>query len=114
MTQAMIAQARPEWDLADRMRKALRESGTGVQEMADYLDVSRTAVSTWINGRIRPGTQTLMLWAQKCGVSYDWLVSGTCPKGGDCDWQIVSEKNDVIIHRCTKCGATFTRPKAKP
>ena len=64
----------PEWDLADRMRKALRESGTGVSDMADYLDVSRTAVSNWINGRIVPGRQTLMLWAIRTGVPLEWLT----------------------------------------
>jgi len=31
----------PEWDVADRMRKTLRTANLGVQEMADYLDVSR-------------------------------------------------------------------------
>lgn len=34
----------PEWDLADRMRKSLRHSGVGVQEMADYLGVARNTV----------------------------------------------------------------------
>jgi hypothetical protein len=38
----------PAWDLADRLRKTLRESGVGVQEMADYLEVSRNTVSAWI------------------------------------------------------------------
>jgi len=30
-----------EWDVADRMRKSLRVSGVGVQDMADYLGMSR-------------------------------------------------------------------------
>ena len=30
-----------EWDVADRMRKSLRASGVGVQDMADYLGMSR-------------------------------------------------------------------------
>jgi transcriptional regulator with XRE-family HTH domain len=63
----------PEWDLADRMRKSLRSAGLGVQDMADYLEVSRGTVSNWINGRIRPGGQTLRLWALRTGVPYDWL-----------------------------------------
>lgn len=66
----------PEWDVADRMRKALRSAGIGVQEMADYLDVNRATISTWINGRIAPSTQTLRLWAMRCEVTYEWLVSG--------------------------------------
>lgn len=67
---------KPAWDLADRMRKALRHSGLGVSEMADYLGVGRNTVSTWINGWISPSTQTLRLWAIRCDVSFDWLRSG--------------------------------------
>jgi transcriptional regulator with XRE-family HTH domain len=66
----------PEWDVADRMRKAMRSAGIGVQEIADYLGVARNTVSTWINGRIAPSRQTLRLWALRCGVSYDWLKDG--------------------------------------
>jgi DNA-binding XRE family transcriptional regulator len=69
----------PEWDLPDRMRKALRESGLGVQEMADYLGVARSSVSNWINGRVEPSTQTLRLWALRCGVDYGWLRDGRPP-----------------------------------
>lgn len=64
----------PVFDVADRMRKALRHSGLGVQEMADYLGVARNSVSNWINGRFPPSTQTLRLWALKTGVSYGWLA----------------------------------------
>ena len=66
----------PEWDTADRMRKALRDADLGVQEMADYLGVARNTVSTWINGRIPPSTQTLRLWAARTQVSYRWLCHG--------------------------------------
>ena len=67
----------PAWDRADRMRKALRHAGLGVQEMADYLGVSRGAVGTWINGRVTPSMPTLRLWAIRCGVAYEWLITGT-------------------------------------
>ncbi|MGH3501478.1 MAG: helix-turn-helix domain-containing protein [Nocardioidaceae bacterium] len=66
----------PAWDLADRMRKALRQADANVGEMAEYLGVSRGTVSTWINGRIDPSTQTLRLWALRCGVPYPWLRYG--------------------------------------
>lgn len=69
----------PQWDIADRMRKALRTSGHTVQDMADYLDVSRGTVSTWINGRIPPSTQTVRLWALRTGVPYEWLAHGVIP-----------------------------------
>jgi transcriptional regulator with XRE-family HTH domain len=66
----------PHWDVADRMRKGLREAGLEIQEMAEYLGVARNTVSTWINGRIQPSTQTLRLWAMRCGVDYQWLAFG--------------------------------------
>jgi len=66
----------PEFDLADRLRKGLREVDLGVAEMADYLGVSRNTVSNWVNGRIVPGRQSLMLWAMRCGVDYEWLTTG--------------------------------------
>lgn len=67
----------PEWDLADRMRKALRHAGVAVQEIADYLEVDRSTVSTWINGRNQPSRQTLRLWAMRTGVPYAWLKEGS-------------------------------------
>jgi transcriptional regulator with XRE-family HTH domain len=73
----------PEWDLADRMRKAMRAADVGVQEMADYLGVSRNAVGTWINGRIEPRTQTVRLWALRTGVPYTWLSTGAVGPEGD-------------------------------
>lgn len=76
MSNQMEAQALPEFDLADRMRKTLRESGIGISEMALYLGVSRASVSNWINGRVVPTGPTLLAWAAKCGVTSEWLVGG--------------------------------------
>lgn len=78
----------PAWDLADRLRKALREADLSVQEMADYLDVSRNTVSAWINGRTPPGVQSVRLWALRTGVPYEWLRTGASdddPHGGPGD-----------------------------
>lgn len=72
----------PQWDTADRLRKALRVAGIGVADMADYLGVSRTSVSNWINGRVTPSIQTLRLWALRCGVPYPWLLAGSPPSPG--------------------------------
>lgn len=80
--QPVAATGVPEWDVADRMRKALRTSGMSVQDIADYLGVSRNTVSTWINGRIRPNKQSLRLWALKTGVPFEWLETGDAPTAG--------------------------------
>lgn len=64
----------PEFDQADRMRKAIRVADLSVSEMAEYLGVTRESVGRWINGRNAPSTQTLRLWASRTGVSYEWLI----------------------------------------
>lgn len=66
----------PTWRLEDRLRRSADEAGVGVSEMADYLEVSRTSVSNWINGRVRPDTRTLRVWAMRCGVPFEWLRDG--------------------------------------
>ncbi|MDH6282784.1 transcriptional regulator with XRE-family HTH domain [Prescottella agglutinans] len=66
----------PEFDLTDRMRKALRHSGLTAGDMAEYLDVARETVARWLNGTRSPSTQTLRLWASRTGVDYEWLTTG--------------------------------------
>lgn len=66
----------PEWDMADRLRKALRHANLSVQDMASYLEVSRNTVSGWINGRHTAPKMSLRLWSIRCAVSYEWLLRG--------------------------------------
>lgn len=65
-------------DLADRMTKALRYSNVGVMEMADYLEVSRNAVSSWINGRNQPRRRDLRAFAMRTGYPIAWFEKGKC------------------------------------
>lgn len=74
-----------EFDLADRMRRAMRVSGVGVQEIADYLGVARNTVGSWINGRIVPSKQTLRLWALRTGAPFEWLEKGVVTSHDDGD-----------------------------
>src|SRR5258708_36738884 len=67
----------PDWDIADRMRKALRTADIGVGEMADYLGVSRTSVRNWINGRLEPSFQTVRLWSIRTGVDLEGVLGRT-------------------------------------
>lgn len=75
----------PEWDLADRMRKTMREAGTSVQEVAEYFGVNRNTVGTWINGRITPPLSIQRLWAVRFGVPLEWLQTGQAPHEGGPD-----------------------------
>lgn len=66
----------PTWDLSDRMAKALKVAGLSVQDMADFLGVSRNTVGNYTHGRTKPDKRTLMLWAMGTGVPQGWLETG--------------------------------------
>ena len=44
--------------------------------MAEYLGVSRSTISNWINGRVVPSRQSLRLWALRTGAPFMWLETG--------------------------------------
>ena len=69
----------PEWDLADRLRKSLRDADVQVQQMADRFEVSRNTIGNWINGRSEPSASDLRVWAQETGVPLEWLRWGVDP-----------------------------------
>jgi len=82
----------PKFKLHHRMQLALEVGDVGVQEMADYLGVSRASVSRWINGRGIVGKQTLRLWALRTGVALEWLEGEARPEGLEPPtfWSVVS------------------------
>ena len=90
----------PAWDQADRLRKALREADLGVQDMADYLGVSRNTIGRYLSGAAPAKIQTLRLWAMRCGVSYEWLRTGVSEVKPDGD------PGGVASYRCTLPRAT--------
>jgi len=70
-----------EFDLPDRMRRALRVSGVSVNQMAEYLGVKPETCSRYINGRANPPLQTVRLWALRTGFPFVWLKDGEIPAG---------------------------------
>lgn len=69
----------PEWDLADRMRKSLKDAGIGVGEMADRFEVHRNTISAWINGTNTPDALAIRAWAAATNVPVEWLRWGVDP-----------------------------------
>lgn len=91
-----ISSVVPEFDLGDRLGKALRVAHISNQDMADYLGVSRNTVSNYINGRGEPKRATLLLWALRTGVSLTWLQTGQAGGGeGEIDAFLDSERARV-------------------
>jgi transcriptional regulator with XRE-family HTH domain len=63
------------------MKRSAKVAGITRQEMAEYLDVAPETVSTWMNDRIVPSTQTLRLWAMRTGAPFEWLTTAVRPEG---------------------------------
>lgn len=79
----------PEWTQGDRLRKALRHADIDVNDMATVLGLSRTTISNYLADRTSPTRGTLIAWALRCGVHFEWLAhgvespTGTGPEGGN-------------------------------
>lgn len=72
----------PEITAGMRIHIAIKDAGLEVGQVADELDIDRTTLSRWINGRhIRPvPTLYLRAIAERCGVDYEWLKDGAAPR----------------------------------
>lgn len=82
MSEMTQISAVPEWDLADRLAKSLRQSGVAVGEMSTYLSVNRNTVGRYTNGHTKPSRATILAWAMRTGVPVAWLEHGVGPAGG--------------------------------
>lgn len=57
-----------------RLEQIIQETGTRQADLADYLGMSRAAVSQYISGKREPDVETLTKIAQYFNVSLDYLV----------------------------------------
>lgn len=81
MTRMQVAGLIPQWTVGDRLRKAREVAGLSQDQLALDLGISRRSVSTYESGGAakRP---VLLAWAMRCGVSLDWLETGSVPPDG--------------------------------
>lgn len=87
----------PTWDLGDRLGKSLKHAGVKVGEMAEYLGVSRNTVGNYTNGRTAPDRRTLLLWAMRTGVPFEWLQTGAADDGHTPDGGITVEYRRPLV-----------------
>lgn len=72
----------PKLTLGWRLKMALGDDYS-VQEMADYLGVSRATLSRWMADKGAPPKRAYIAqWSLRTGVDRDWLENGD-PKDGD-------------------------------
>ncbi len=73
----------PTWRLSDRLRKALSFAGVTKEEMARELQVSERTINNWLQERNPIRYAYVLLWAQKTGVSLDWILDDDTVHLGD-------------------------------
>lgn len=67
------------------MALALETAGVSVQSIADELDVNRNTIGNYLAGRTNPSRAVLRVWALRCGVPFEWLLTGHVSENGGPD-----------------------------
>lgn len=62
--------------IADRLRTLRMEHELSCHKLADGLEVTESAVSSWERGLYIPSTFAVMRYAEYFGVSTDWILFG--------------------------------------
>ncbi len=74
--------------LCDKIIQCRKEKGLSQEQLADYLDVSRQAVSKWESDQTMPSLDKIIQLADLFGVSIDYLVRENV---------ISEEKNKTVV-----------------
>lgn len=69
-----------EFDLADRIRKAMRVARLDQTELGRIIGVTGSAISGWSRGNYTPGPEHLEAIAVATGVPLGWLAHGPDPR----------------------------------
>ena len=81
MTSAYEPGQIPEFDMGDRLKKAIEVSDLSVAAMAEYVGVTRETLSRYLNGRQDAPIAIVRLISIRTGVPFHWLQTGETPAG---------------------------------
>lgn len=112
----------PSWTVGDRLRKARLHAGLAIPDLASYLGVSNSLVSSFETGARQPRDAYLRGWAEMCRVPFEWLKLGMAssprsPVGGhrgrrvtdqakeDTASTSTSTSRDVLLTFCASMAA---------
>lgn len=74
MSQMHSGGDRLQFDLTDRLHKALRIGGHSATSLAVALEVHRNTVNNYLSGRTAIDRRTIIAWAFACGVPVQTLM----------------------------------------
>lgn len=66
----------PEWTRGWRLQRALDHAGLTVEEMGEFLGVSRQTMSRWLHDRGPIRDIYIKQWALRTGINFRWLKDG--------------------------------------
>ncbi|MHC9728277.1 helix-turn-helix domain-containing protein [Corynebacterium diphtheriae] len=72
----------PEWNTADRFRKAREFRGLTQAELGEAMSVARSTIQRVEQGVAEPRRTLITAWAFATGVNRDWLETGKTPAEG--------------------------------
>lgn len=72
-------------NFSEKLSRLRKREGISQEELAQYLDVSRQAVSRWEQGTAMPDAGNLLKLRRRFGVSVDWLLED------EQDWEALAE-----------------------
>lgn len=75
----------PQFGQRHRMALALEFAGLSRDDMAAELDVHRNTIGNWMKGTKPAPRAALIAWALRCGVPFEWLLTGTITDNGPDD-----------------------------
>lgn len=101
MTQTVVPQLTLGW----RLRMALEHGSVSRQEIAAELGVDPATITRWTHDvGAPPKVAYKKQWALRCGVPYEWLVSGNTELGGDSELTVTSPRSGDIPTRRNLTG----------
>lgn len=95
-------QTPPELTLGWRLRMALEHAGLTAAEMMTTLGIeSRDTMAAWTHDRRVPKKAYLRQWAMRCGVPFEWLLTGeytSDPGGSGLAWNVRHANVPATVH----------------
>jgi phage repressor protein C with HTH and peptisase S24 domain len=69
--------------ISDRLRTMMTKKGIKAIDLARQANISKGAVSHWLNGTTQPRGDTAVALAKILGCSSDWLLTGKAPPNAE-------------------------------
>ena len=62
-------------DISTKLKELLSRYSMNLKEFSEFVGVSRTSLTGYINGKVSPTIEPLVKICKRCDVSLDWLCS---------------------------------------